>query len=190
MLFARSPGYLRLAMATLALLGQLTPVVAVPITALTVSPQHSTIGGCAASASCTCSPLDRATSGCCCSKHNSEPAAKPVENHKTKKMSCCEESAKPKRKSCCELTKPEKSEPELTCKLATHQPLAEPAAKIISGGKCRCAKPKSSATSEPAMPPFKAVAVSSDSTSQPNLCYWAAITTVNPLPPPSPPPRS
>jgi|GEM_PF-4144679 len=188
MLFARSSGYLRLALATLALLGQLTPVVALPIAAITVSPQHSTIGGCAASASCACSPLERANSCCCCSKHESTAptaAAKP----ETQKVSCCEEIAKRKRKSCCETTKPEKPEPPTACKFTlTHPP--EPTAKITPGGKCRCDKLKSSATSEPAMPPFKALAIILDSASQPNLCCWAVLVAVCPVPPPFPPPRA
>lgn len=171
-LFARSFVTLRSALAVLALLGQLAPLVAFPVCAL-AAPRPG--GGCA-SAACACAPVEKALAGCCCSK-TEVPVPAP--------KSCCDAPAKSQKKASC-------------CAPATSEPLAPvakvapdaPKAVIKSGGSCRCDKPTKAATAEPAVPPSEAPAVAVGQTSEALKSRWVPLLANEPLPPPYPPPRA
>lgn len=213
--FARAL-HLRISLAVLALLGQLTPAVALPVVALARLIPSST-GGCAGT-SCHCSPVEKLTSTCCCSKPKPpppEPAPAPLPAPAEK--DCCKRPAKaPKPKSCCaheqSLEEPEGKccegarpvpEPENCCDHATlpaelgtatshfasNRCSTDTGEALVTGGPCKCDRPAPVVTSEPAAPPPYQVVLAFDTYSEPGACRWAALIAVDPLPPPHPPPR-
>lgn len=178
------PGYLRLALAVLALVGQLTPAVALPVvvSARLVSPR----GACAAtgSASCACSPVEQIAAACCCSEP--KPAPEPP---KPKKTSCCDALDAPKKAtSCCSDAPPEPK----PAPAKPHAAKAEPkfAAQIVAGGKCTCEKPAPLANAEPASPHAHSDAITFDAASAPHVSRGAAVVAADLPAPPSPPPRA
>lgn len=171
-MFARYFATLRCVIAVLALLGQVTPLVALPVSAI-AGPKIGV--GCAAAA-CACAPVEKVLTGCCCSK----PEA-PVPAPK----SCCEAPAKPKKKASCYPTDKPAAQPTVTKALP-----AAPKAAITSGGTCKCDKPTKAVTAEPAVPPTDATAVAVGSVPEALSSRRASLVTSDPLPPPYPPPRA
>ncbi|MCE9565685.1 MAG: hypothetical protein K8U57_26985 [Planctomycetes bacterium] len=135
---------LRFTFAVLALLGQLTPAVAIP-TVAAIRPNAKTFGGCAP-ASCACPIIEKMTKGCCCSKPEPAPEPKPV-------VATCEEKpATKKRKPCCSGEHAAPTEPpKPDHKVTTNAP--ESAPTLTSADKCSCDRPQTFTTAEPAISP-------------------------------------
>ncbi|AMV27452.1 hypothetical protein VT84_23835 [Gemmata sp. SH-PL17] len=151
---------IRLAIAVLALLGQLTPAVALPVSAVLRS-HTSAVPGCAP-VGCACTPIEKALTGCCCNKP--EP---PSSSDSAPPKSCCKPPEVPKRERA--------TEAKIT-----------PGGKCC----CDKKSGTSTATAEPAVPAVVAPLALGDHESRPELPRWAPLTTALLLPPPSPPPRT
>ena len=175
-MFARA-ATLRFAVAVLALFGQLTPVVALPAGAALRPKAGSSLLGCAP-LSCDCAPIKKALMGCCCSK----PEQSPPKSAEPK--SCCKAppAAKPPTSSC---ESEDRQHPQTVATL----PHGATGAKLAPGGKCRCDKTSNTVTAEPAVPAVVVPVVVRDHASRPERPRWFPLTAINPLPPPSPPPR-
>jgi hypothetical protein len=182
------PGYLRTALAVLALVGQLTPAVALPVAASArLFPARP--GACAAtgSASCACSATQQAAAACCCSEPKPPAPAPQPEPPKPTKTSCCEAADAPKKaKGCCGAIPPAPT----VAKPLPAKPATEPGAQIVAGGKCKCDKPAPLANAEPAVPHAHTDVVAFDAASAPGVFRWVAPASAGLLPPPYPPPRA